>query len=100
MVSLPDPLHPALLGAVVARGQKPRGPAGTGSMRSIAGWTPRATLALSAGTFRALTAAVALTACVFVYETARRGGELVYAYGVGVKAAPGQVLRNPSAERD
>ena len=56
--------------------------------------------ALSAGAFRALTAAVALTACVFVYETARRGGELVYAYGVGVKAAPGQVLRNPPAERD
>jgi uncharacterized membrane protein len=93
-------LAAALLGAAAARGRRPRGSAGTGPMRSMAGWTPRTTLALSAGTFRALTAAVALTACVFVYETARRGGELVYAYGVGVKAAPGQVLRNPPAERD
>ena len=68
MVSLPDPLHPALVHFPIV--------------------------------LLLLGAAVALTACVFVYETARRGGELVYVHGVGVRAAPGQVFGNPPADRD
>jgi hypothetical protein len=37
-----------------------------------------------------LAASVALTACFFVYQTARRGGELVYVHGVGMKSTPAQ----------
>jgi uncharacterized membrane protein len=47
---------------------------------------PLAALAIAA---RSLSAIVALAACVFVYETARHGGELVYVHGVGVKNSSG-----------
>lgn len=39
---------------------------------------------------RSLTAAMALISCFVVYQTARRGGELVYDYGVGVKVTTAQ----------
>ena len=51
-------------------------------------------------TARVLTASVALTARFFVYQTARRGGELVYAHGVGVKSAPAQTSGKTAAEND
>lgn len=38
-------------------------------------------------TVRTLTAGMALLSCIFVYQTARRGGELVYKYGVGINLA-------------
>ena len=62
MVSLPDPLHPALVHFPIVL--------------------------------------LLLGACFLVYETARRGGALVYVHGVGVKAAPGQVIGNAPADRD
>lgn len=40
---------------------------------------------------RAITAVAALLSCFFVYQTARRGGELVYEHGVGVNVATGQL---------
>jgi uncharacterized membrane protein len=49
---------------------------------------------------RVLTAMVALTACFFVYETARRGGELVYSQGVGVRSAPAQTNGNTATNGD
>jgi uncharacterized membrane protein len=87
----------AVLGSLPAWSRRQKRPAGNNLIRSKAGWITPAGLALTA---RVLTASIALTACFFVYETARRGGELVYAHGVGVKSIPVQVSGNPPAEND
>jgi hypothetical protein len=64
---------------------------------SRVGRSPWGTVALTA---RVLTAIVALAACFLVYQTARRGGELVYTQGVGVGSAVPQGPRNAPAEND
>lgn len=52
-------------------------------------------LAIIAACARVTAAVVALVACFFIYQTAHRGGELVYNHGVGVLAPP----TAPSSER-
>lgn len=49
---------------------------------------------------RTLTAAVALVACFFVYETAHRGGKLVYEHGVGIKSSAAQAAAPAISHRD
>jgi uncharacterized membrane protein len=87
----------AVLSTVPARSKREKQPSGSDSTHSSAGWITPASLALTA---RVLTASVALMTCFLVYQTARRGGELVYAHGVGVKSAPAQVSGIPPAEND
>jgi uncharacterized membrane protein len=87
----------AVLGTVSIWTRRRKRASGSDSIRSTAGWIAPVSLALTA---RVLTACVALTACFFVYETARRGGELVYAHGVGVKSAPAQTSGKTPAEND
>jgi len=52
-----------------------------GAPSTIARWAFRPTVSYAA---RMITAAAALVSCFFVYQTARRGGELVYDHGVGI----------------
>jgi uncharacterized membrane protein len=87
----------AVLGTVPAWSRSQKRPSESHSIHSSAGWITPVSLALTA---RVLTAGVALMACFFVYETARRGGELVYAHGVGVKSAPAQISGKAPAEND
>jgi uncharacterized membrane protein len=87
----------AVLSTLPAWRKRRKVPTENGSRHSNAGWAAVRTVALSA---RVLTAIVALTACFFVYETARRGGELVYTQGVGVRSAPAQATGNTAAEAD
>jgi uncharacterized membrane protein len=77
------------------RGKKT--PAETGPARPATGMVTLPTLGLSVRVFAAI---VAITACFFVYQTARRGGELVYAHGVGVKSGTAQIPANPRANDD
>lgn len=63
----------ATLGAFAARRMEDPAPA-SGPLRKIA------------FAARTLTAVAALVACFFVYETAHRGGKLVYDHGVGIKS--------------
>lgn len=86
----------AVLSTMPAWRKRRKVPTENGS-RHYAGWAPVRTVALTA---RVLTAIVALIACFFVYETARRGGELVYTQGVGVRSAPAQAAGNTAAEAD
>ena len=74
----------AILGMFVARRESNRGAETTVASpgRATAGLF---TISRVASGFRMLTAVVALIACVFLYQTAHRGGKLVYNYGVGVK---------------
>jgi uncharacterized membrane protein len=87
----------AVLSTLPAWRKRRKAPTENGSRHSNASRTAVRTVALSA---RVLTAIVALTACFFVYETARRGGELVYTQGVGVRSAPVQATGNTAAEAD
>jgi uncharacterized membrane protein len=87
----------AVLGAVPASRRRKERPTEKGALHSNAGWITPGSLALTA---RVLTAGVALMACFFVYETARRGGELAYGHGVGVKSAPAQISQKAPAEND
>lgn len=85
----------AVLGAVPGSRRRKEGPTENGALRSNAGWITLDSLALTACV---LAAVAALTACFFVYQTASRGGDLVYMHGVGVKAASAQVPENAPAE--
>jgi uncharacterized membrane protein len=49
---------------------------------------------------RTLAAVAALVACFFVYQTAHRGGKLVYEHGVGIKSAPGEAGAPTIGHRD
>jgi hypothetical protein len=66
-------LAAASLGAFAARRSEDTA-AGSGPLRKLAFGT------------RTLAAVAALVACLFVYETAHRGGKLVYDHGVGIKS--------------
>lgn len=57
-------------------------------------WTMLATGA------RATAALGALVACFFIYQTARRGGELVYHHGVGVMASANPPTLSPSGKKE
>jgi len=73
----------AVLGTLAASSRRRKRASASDSIHSSAGWITPVSLALTA---RVLAASVALTACFFVYQTARRGGELVYVHGVGMKS--------------
>jgi uncharacterized membrane protein len=65
--------------------------------RLSTGRIPLRSLAVCA---RVLVAVAALALSFLVYETARRGGELVYTHGIGVRSAPSQATGNTSGETD
>jgi len=67
------------------------------SLNASPTWAAWRTVALTA---RVLTAVVALAACFFVYRTARRGGELVYTQGVGVRSAAVQAIGTTATDAD
>ena len=85
----------AVLGAVPASRRRKEGPTEKGALHSNADWITPGSLALTA---RVWTAVAALTGCFLVYQTASRGGDLVYVHGVGVKAGSAQVPRSAPAE--
>lgn len=59
----------------------------TSPKMKIFGWLFRPTIHYS---LRSVAAVAALLSCFFVYQTARRGGEMVYDHGVGMNVASGQ----------
>ena len=79
----------AALGSLASRraSRQKEGIVKTQPTQATIGWSSLVALALTA---RAVTAAVALITCFFVYKTGRLGGELVYEHGVGVKTPSGQ----------
>jgi uncharacterized membrane protein len=87
----------AALGVVPILGKRTKQAIENDSLHSRVSRGPWSTVAFTA---RILTATVALAACFYVYETARRGGELVYTQGVGVRSAPAQGSRTAPAEND
>lgn len=82
-------LASAGLGTVIARRARREStrpaPAPDSASSTRSGTTRLSIIAIGA---RATAAVVALVACFFIYQTAHRGGELVYNHGVGVLAPP------------
>jgi len=87
----------AATGTVPILGRKRKEFTERSSLNSGRGWGASRAVALTA---RVLAAVVALAACFLVYQTARRGGELVYTQGVGVRSAAAQAIGNTGTDAD